>query len=498
MTSSKLYEINTRVWLRGFDREGRKANLDDVPISYWESLAQKGMDYVWLMGVWKICSSTIEKYCLKDGAVKDSFKIALNDFQVEDVIGSPYAIDRYEVNPLIGTESSIRNTKSVLNKLGLKLILDFVPNHFSADSSLIKSDPYIFLEGDQDALINDATTFYRPFEDDDMVFAHGRDPFFPAWEDTIQVNYFNPDAREFMMKTLMALTRLCDGVRCDMAMLTLNAIFKKTWGRIVSKQNYKPPNDEFWNVCIGRMKDVCPDFIFLAEVYWDLEGRLQDMGFDYTYDKILFDRLYAGDAKDIREHLWADKDFQKRSIRFIENHDEQRAATALGQDKSRAAAVVTSTLQGVHFYYDGQFEGKRIKLPVQLGREPFEAVNSNILNFYTKLLAITSTEIFKKGEWFLLEALASGDGDDSYQNLLTWLWKYADDRCLVVVNYSDEIAYGRIKLDVNEYPEQIEMADMLSEKTYIRSAAEVYRDGLFIKLDPFRSHIFYSKIDIRC
>ena len=176
--SSKLYEINTRVWLRRFDSEGRKANLDDVPTSYWERLAQKGIDYVWLMGVWKICSSTIEKYCLKEGAVKDSFKIALKDLQVEDIIGSPYAIDRYEVNPLIGTERSIQNTKTVLNKLGIKLILDFVPNHFSADSSLIKTDPYIFLEGDPDELKNNSNTFYKPFEDDDTIFAHGRDPFF--------------------------------------------------------------------------------------------------------------------------------------------------------------------------------------------------------------------------------------------------------------------------------------------------------------------------------
>ena len=488
--SSKLYEINTRVWLRRFDSGDNQAKLDDVPMAYWEGLAQKGINYVWLMGVWKICSSTIEKYCLKEGPVKDSFKTTLRDLQRADIIGSPYAIDRYEVNPLIGNERSILDTRTVLNKLGIKLILDFVPNHFSADSSLIRTDPYVFLQGDFDELSDDSTTFYKPFEDDDRIFAHGRDPFFPAWEDTVQVNYFSPAAREFMMNALMALTRLCDGVRCDMAMLSLNDIFKETWNRIVTKMNDDPPQDEFWTVCIKAVKDAFPDFLFLAEVYWDLEGRLLEMGFDFIYDKKLTDRLYDGSANEIREHLWAADDFQRKSMRFIENHDEQRAVTALGEEKSKAAAVIISTLQGMHFYHDGQFEGRTVKLPVQLGREPLEPVNTNLMQFYKKLLTITSATIFKKGRWLLLEVLPSWDDDPSYQNILSWRWKYAHENCLVIVNYSEAVATCRIKLDVIGYPGQVEIVDVLNEKTYMRSAEDLGRDGLHVVLDAYKSHIF--------
>ncbi len=194
-----LYQINTRVWLRRFDTEDKNARLEDVPDSYWENLAEKGTDYVWLMGVWKICESTIEKYCLQEGAIKDSFSEALKDFQNKDVIGSPYAIDQYEVSPRVGTEESLQHVRSVLNNLGMKLILDFVPNHFSADSSLIQTDPYVFLEVSSDFFIRDPHTFYKPLENAERFFAHGRDPFFPAWEDTIQVNYFHPEAREFMI-----------------------------------------------------------------------------------------------------------------------------------------------------------------------------------------------------------------------------------------------------------------------------------------------------------
>jgi hypothetical protein len=275
-----------------------------------------------------------------------------------------------------------------------------------------------------------------------------------------------------------------------MAMLSLNDIFKETWNRIVTKMNDEPPQDEFWTVCIKAVKGAFPDFLFLAEVYWDLEGRLLEMGFDFIYDKKLTDRLYNGSANEIREHLWAADDFQRKSMRFIENHDEQRAVTALGEEKSKAAAVIISTLQGMHFYHDGQFEGRTVKLPVQLGREPLEPVNTDLMQFYKKLLTITSATIFKKGRWLLLEVLPSWDDDPSYQNILSWRWKYAHEDSLVVVNYSEAVATCRIQLDVIGYPGQVEIVDVLNEKTYMRSAEDLGRDGLHVVLDAYKSHIF--------
>ena len=490
MINPNIYEINTRVWLKRFDTDTYKAKLEDVPVSYWESLALKGIDYIWLMGVWKICKTTIEKYCLQEGAVKDSFKTALKNFQVSDVIGSPYAVDCYEVNPDLGNMQSMEYVKSVLNDLGIKLILDFVPNHFSAHSSLIQTDPYIFLEADHEFYLKDSLTYYKPVEDLEKFFAHGRDPFFPAWEDTVQVNYFNPDARQFMIQTLLDLTDLCDGVRCDVAMLPLNNVFKQTWNDLILSKGYKEPCEEFWDSAVKSVKNKCPEFTFIAEVYWDKEWELQQMGFDYTYDKRLTDRLKNGDIKGIKDHLKADCSFQKKSLRFLENHDEERAVTAFGIEKSKAAAVIISTLQGMHFYYDGQFEGKHVKLPVQLGREPKEIVNKDIYAFYEKLLSIIIADIFKKGDWAQLETVPAWDSDISYRNILAWTWNYKNKKRIISVNYSDNIARCRIKPDFKEYPDKFELKDLLSTRTYIRSKKDIADTGLYIELGSFQSHIF--------
>ncbi|MDM8552303.1 alpha-amylase family glycosyl hydrolase [Desulfobacterales bacterium HSG2] len=489
-TNHHLYQINTRVFLRRFDTENRKARLDDIPRSYWEHLAEKGFDYIWLMGIWKICESTIEKYCFKEGATRDSFSEALKDFRREDVIGSPFAVDRYEVSPTIGTEESVRNVRSVLNDLGMKLILDFVPNHFSADSSLIQTDPYIFLEAVSDAFIRDPHTFYRPSENDGRTFAHGRDPFFPAWEDTVQVNYFNPDAREFMVNTLMYLTGLCDGVRCDVAMLLLNDVFGNTWKEVLSETGFERPEEEFWKAAVESVKKVTPGFIFIGEVYWDKEWELQQLGLDYTYDKRLTDRLKAGNVKEIRDHLLAETDFQNKSVRFVENHDEERAAAAFGEERSEAAAIIISTLQGMRFYHDGQFEGKKIRLPVQLGREPVEPLNKGLSDFYEQLLRIINTPVFKKGEWSLLQTHPAWERDVTYPNILAWAWKYESEKRLVLVNYSDAISTCRVNPDVDGYSGQFELVDLLNNQTYTRSVEEARHPGIYIELKSYKSHIF--------
>jgi len=122
------------------------------------------------------------------------------------------------------------------------------------------------------------------------------------------------------------------------------------------------PATEFW----ADARAAVPGFVLIAEVYWDLEWRLQRLGFDFTYDKRLYDRMLHGPAGDVRDHLRADADFQRHSARFIENHDEMRSATAFGE-RLRAAAVVMSTLPGLRFFQDGQFGGCRARVPVQLG-----------------------------------------------------------------------------------------------------------------------------------
>jgi len=481
-----IYEINTRVFVKRYPGNGR---LADIPEEFWDGLSKLKFDYVWLLGVWKICENIIDKYCFEEDLVR-SYNKALKGWRRRDIIGSPFSIDTYEINPELGDMPSLLKLRKKLNEKGIKLILDFSTNHFGADSRLIKKNPEIFLEVDKWLYDNDSHTYFKPYEDFEKYFAHGRDPFFPAWQDTIQINFFSPQAREYFKTVLSEISKYCDGVRCDMAMLALNNVFKNTWAGILEKKGWEQPAQEFWSELIGYIKNKNKDFIFIAEAYWDLEWSLQQLGFDYTYDKKLTDRLRYESSREVHDHLLAELDYQKKSLRFIENHDEDRAITAFGKEKSKAAAVVISTILGMRFYHDGQFEGKKIHLPLQLGREPEEPIIPGIKSFYEKLLNITTHEVFKNGEWILLETIPSWEGNNSYTNIIAWEWHLKIHRRIVLINYSDVLSTCRLKFDITGISDEFEIKDLLNDQVYYRTTEEVYHMGLYVELKPWQSHIF--------
>ncbi len=486
LRNPKLYEINTRVWIKRF---GNNVKLSDIPDNYFKQLTDKGMNIIWLMGVWKTSQAIAEECCFTADLIL-SYNKALPDWGKKDVSGSPFAIDVYEVNPQLGTFDDLKILKKRLNKLGLKLFLDFVPNHFSSGSSLIKSNPELFLKGDEELLENDPSTFFKPDKTKSVIYTHGRDPFFPAWIDTIQLNYFDQRTRDYMTQTLLKISDYCDGVRCDMAILTLNNVFKNTWLGVLNKAGYESPETEFWETAIKRVKEKAKDFIFLAEAYWELEWELQQIGFDFTYDKKLTDRLVANEISEVKLHLNADISFQEKSARFLENHDEQRTLTSLGTQRSLAAAVLISTIPGMKLYFDGQFEGKRIRLPVQLGREPMEKPTQMVVDFYNRLLPILKNRIFIDGEFYKLETNATGKSNNTSENIFAFMWKLESEMWVVAINYSDTTSQCRIIFDPETNKAKVNLIDHITGDKYIRKVEEIKSNGLYVELKSYRSHIF--------
>lgn len=474
------------MWIRRF---GSNATLSQVPKHVFRDLADKGINIIWLMGIWKTSPSTIEKYCFEPELIS-AYNRSLKDWSKSDVIGSPYSIDEYEVNPALGSWEELKQLKEYLNSIGVKLFVDFVSNHLSADSKYIQTNPEIFLRADEEFYQSDSFTFFKPDAHPKNIYAHGRDPFFPAWTDTIQINFFSEEARKFMTDILLKLTDVCDGVRCDMAMLPLNNVFQNAWLGVLIKHGFTRPDSEFWKNAISVVKRKNPEFIFFGEAYWDLEWNLQQLGFDYTYDKRLTDRLAANDLGGVRAHLHAEKSFQLKSARFLENHDEPRAITKFGKQRSLAAATVISTIQGMKFYFDGQFEGRKNKLAVQLGREPEEKVCAGIKDFYDKLLTITKAEIFQKGEWSMMEPITIGYGNKSHQNFFAWQWILNGERRIIVINYSYSTSQCRLKLDIKYDKRKITLIDLFTDELYERWVDEINKVGLYIELKGHQSHIF--------
>ena len=241
---------------------------------------------------------------------------------------------------------------------------------------------------------------------------------------------------------------------------------------------------------ISALKKARPDFLFVAEAYWDLEWELQRQGFDYCYDKRLYDRLEHEGAESVRLHLCADLAYQGKLVRFIENHDEPRAAAAFTAGKARAAAVIVASIPGMKLFHEGQFGGSRVRLPVFLGRRPPEPVSRDLRDFYNRLLGATAAECLREGEWRLCER--SGWPDNrSYLNIVSWCWTRDEERCLVVVNFSGDPAQARVHLPWDGLRGRMwRLDDAMSGKPYERSGDDMRESGLYVDLTAWGYHFF--------
>ncbi len=478
-----IYEINTWVWLNELGQKYHKpVTLATVPSEEWEQIASFGFDAVWLMGVWERSLAGIE-ISMQNKGLLDDFRRALPDFKAEDNVGSPYCVRRYVVDGHLGGAPGLASARKKLATNGLRLILDFVPNHVAPDHPWVSEHPEYFVQGSAEDARNDPASFV---EIGGMVFARGRDPYFPAWADVVQLNAFQPGLRQAVIQTISEIAEQCDGIRCDMAMLMLNNIFERTWGKRAGEK----PVDEYWTTVISAIKNSNSEFKFIAEAYWDLEWELQQRGFDYCYDKKLYDRMEHADAESVRLHLLADPAYQHGMVRFLENHDEPRAAATFPDGKGRAAAVAVLTVSGAKLMHEGQFEGRKVRLPVFLGRRPVEPVDQDIAVFYTQLLMEINQDIFRNGEWLLCERSGWPD-NQSCQNILAWCWIRGDIRYLIIVNYSDRVAQALVHVPWDELRGNTwELKDVMDGITYDRSGDEMRDSGMYIELGPWKSHIF--------
>ncbi len=480
-----IYEINTWTWLHALSKKyDRPITLDTVPEGELDALAAWKFDAVWLMGVWER-SPAGRRIAQEHPDLQAGYRHALPDFTPDDVVGSPYAIRNYTVDAHLGGRAALARFREQLAARGLLLVLDFVPNHVAIDHPWLESVPDCLVQGAlTDLNAHTGAYFLGP---KGRVFAHGRDPYFPAWTDTAQLHAFSPCYRAKAIATLLDIAGQCDAVRCDMAMLVTNRVFQQTWHDRVGDL----PPTEFWEDVIPTVKAQHPDFKFMAEVYWDMEWELQQQGFDYTYDKRLYDRLKNDGPHSIMGHLYADVDFQEGMIRFIENHDEERAASALGSGRDLAAAVLIATLPGATLLHEGQLVGHRVKLPVQLGRRPDEPQNETVAHFYRMLLSEVAQPPYHAGYWRLRECMPAWDRNDTHRNLIAYTWREDDTRRLIVVNYSPTASQSRIALpDFDLAGQRWRLYDVLHLYEYEREGDEIVADGLFVDLPPWQAHIF--------
>lgn len=479
-----ILEINALSWLKRHEREaGRKLTLAELPSSFWEKLQKNGFDAVWLMGVWK--KSPVAGQIARENAdIKTQIHAVKPEFDTADITASPYAVYEYTVDDYFGGNEALAAFRKNLNDRGILLFLDFVGNHTAMDAPIVETNPDLFITTGTQAPHIHPDWFFQNKQG--RYIAHGRDPYFAPWTDTAQLNYFNPATRDYMTQQLVQVSHMCDGVRCDMAMLSLNKVQRDTWWEFIGGEL---PKTEFWTQALNAVHAEHPEFVFIAEVYWGLEWDIQELGFDYTYDKVLYDRLRFANAESIRSHLGAEHLFQMRSLRFIANHDEEEPLKAFGREKSLAASTIIATLPGARLFHLFQLLGRPARLPLQYVKDDF-SIDQTVEQYYWKLLHIASDPAFHGGQWALKEAVPVYAGEDSYRQILCWQWKQRHTGKMVFINYSQSPAQCRVLF---KGLADFTVREELEGKTLTLSP-ELAAQGMEMVLKPYECKIFTFSI----
>jgi glycosidase len=479
-----LYQINTRVWLTELGRMAdRPVTLDDVPDSELDRLAASGFDWIWLLSVWQT-GPAAQRISRANREWRREFEQTLPDLREADIAGSGFAIAGYVVHSALGGDGALARLRQRLQQRGLRLMLDFVPNHMAPDHPWVEQHPDYFVHGSEIDLARAPQNYCRVTTSrGSQLLAFGRDPYFPGWPDTLQLDYGNPATQDAMIGELTKISGQCDGVRCDMAMLILPDVFARTWG-------IRP--EPFWPMAIAAVRQQHPEFLFMAEVYWDLEWTMQQQGFDYAYDKRLYDRLRDGHPAAVRGHLHAGLDYQNGLARFLENHDEPRAAATFAPGRHEAAAVVTFLAPGLRFFHQGQFEGRVKRISPHLVRAPSEPVNSALRQFYERLLEVLHRGVLRQGEWRLLDCVPAWQGNGSNDAFVAYGWQDSSgNRLIVAVNDANHQSQCYVRPPFAGLAgRQWRLRDLLSGARYDRDGSDLESRGLYLDVPPWHCHVF--------
>ncbi|MDF3821305.1 alpha-amylase family glycosyl hydrolase [Leptospira sp. 96542] len=453
-----LYEIDSRI----FCSEKKMSLFEGIHFflnSHVGSLANE----IWCMGIWKNSKKSGE-IARTERSLMPEFLLANPNLLPSDVYGSPYSIFDYEPDPLVSDLEGLRSTYDLLCAKQKKLILDFVPNHMAIDSILIEKYPELFLKAN-DTILNQ-NKFQHP---NGFIYAHGRDPFFNGWTDTIQWDFSNPNVETLHIEILKKISTYCDGVRCDMAMLPLLNVFKKTFNRA---SNYH------WDKVIGEVKKYKPDFKFYAEVYWGLENELINLGFDGTYNKNFYDNLEKREYDLVFSEFHSETKSLEKKIFFIENHDEKRAFTQFGENLKNYFALICF-LPGIHLFHQGQEFGFKTKIPVQLIRTKKEENNESVHSFYQRVFLILKR---RDKTTFLITPNYS---EINQRHILIRILKSTDQTELFIWNPNTTEVSGWIP-----YENGIHYKNTLIEEISNQSFAQPKKEQMYFYLKPGEAQWF--------
>jgi glycosidase len=551
MPTTVLIAKSTYVWLAQMSKQyGRHIfRLDQIPDEELATLAHRGLNSLWLIGVWE-----------RSRAYKTIKQLCGNS----DAVASAYSLFDYSIAEDLGGEAAYINLRDRAYRHGLRLASDMVPNHMGIDSPWVVEHPDWFISRQdtpypaysyngpdlsQDGRVeikiedhyfeqSDAAVVFRRRDrasGETRYIYHGNDGTSFPWNDTAQLDYLNPAVREQVIQTILHVARLFPVIRFDAAMTLAKRHFHRLWfpgpgssGAIPSRAEYGMSQaefdrcmpHEFWREVVDRVAAEVPGTLLLAEAFWLMEGYfVRTLGMHRVYNSafmvMLRDEDNAKYRSVIKNTLEFDPDIMKRYVNFMSNPDERTAIDQFGKgDKCFGVAALMATLPGLPMFGHGQVEGFTEKYGMEYYRPRYDETPDHwLIERHDREIAplLQRRWLFAESSNFLLYDFFQDSGSVD-ENVFAYSNRSGAERALVVYNnrygetrgtvdfsaaYADKGA-GQLRqqrlregLGLSDNPAAVlAFRDSLTGLEYLRRAKDLAEQGLTLDLHAYHCHVF--------
>ncbi|MDR3276402.1 MAG: alpha-amylase [Treponema sp.] len=556
MPRTVLMAKSTLVWLYQLSQKyGRPIeHLDHIPDEELDELACRGFTGLWLIGLWERsnASRTIKQW-------KGNPEAA----------ASAYSLYDYDIAGELGGWGALGNLRERCQRRGIRLGSDMVPNHTGLDSRWIMEHPDRFLQLDwppypqyqynsdnlssnPDIVIQIEDHYYNN-TDCAVVFHHydrrsnrpryiyhGNDGTSMPWNDTAQIDFLNPEAREAVIQTIIGVCKQFPIVRFDAAMTLAKRHIQRLWypapgqgGDIASRAehaisdeefNRRIPN-EFWREVVDRCAVEAPNTLLLAEAFWMMEGYfVRTLGMHRVYNSAFMNMLKMEDNAKYRTTIKNTLEFEpeilKRFVNFMNNPDEETAVVQFGKgDKYFGIATLLVTMPGLPMFGHGQIEGFEEKYGMEYRRAyQDEKPDQWLVDRHEREIfpLMKKRYIFSGSANFVLyDFFANGTVNENvfaYSNRATASSSFGDERALVLYNNAYSEAAGLIHRSAVEIPQKdgskrrnsltqalglhgtdpwfVLLREQRSNLWYIRSSKDMAERGFFAALPSYGTQVF--------
>lgn len=551
MPGTVLMAKSTYVWLAQLSRKYSRhiGRLDEIPNEDLAQLAHRGINTLWLIGVWERsrASRTIKQLCGNSEAVASAY--SLFDYRIADDLGG---------------EAAYIDLRDRAFRHGIRLASDMVPNHMGIDSPWVVEHPEWFIarpdspypaysfEGPDLSLDSrveikiedhyfeqsDAAVVFRRRDKatgETRYIYHGNDGTSFPWNDTAQLDYLNPAVREQVIQTILHVARLFPVIRFDAAMTLAKRHFHRLWfpgpgssGAIPSRAEYgmnqaefdRAMPHEFWREVVDRVAAEVPGTLLLAEAFWLMEGYfVRTLGMHRVYNSAFMNMLRDEDNAKYRSVIKNtcefDPDIMKRYVNFMSNPDERTAIDQFGKgDKYFGVAVVMSTLPGLPMFGHGQIEGFTEKYGMEYRWPRYqEDPDHGLVQRHEREIAplLKRRWLFAESAHFLLFDFFEPSGSVN-EDVFAYSNRNGGERALVVYHNRYADAHGTVDLSAayadkgsgqlrqsrlaeglglsGDRAKIVAFRDSLTGLEYLRRSGDLYDRGITLSLHAYQCHVF--------